>query len=221
MEHALSPLSSEAAEAQRGWWGELTLELLLGKPGFCPGGSPQPRGLGRGPASSGGTSRQGIWVWSWLSPNPTGSPRASRCPCVSHARVPPKLADTGCLRLTGAWGACTWGRVARVLLKRLCPPLHRRRRESGGQSPATREAWGRGSPCTGRMDPPGSAHPQQLQRRASRCGCPESKIRSPPQINGKKKIKALAGVAQWNERRLRTSVAGSNPSQGTCLGCRP
>ena len=33
---------------------------------------------------------------------------------------------------------------------------------------------------------------------------------------------ALAGVAQWIEcRHANQSVAGSIPSQGTCLGCRP
>ena len=33
---------------------------------------------------------------------------------------------------------------------------------------------------------------------------------------------ALAGVAQWTERRLvKQGVASSIPSQGTCLGCRP
>ena len=33
---------------------------------------------------------------------------------------------------------------------------------------------------------------------------------------------ALAGVAQWIERQpANQRVASSNPSQGTCLGCRP
>ena len=33
---------------------------------------------------------------------------------------------------------------------------------------------------------------------------------------------ALAGVAQWTEHRpANQRVAGSIPSQGTCLGCRP
>ena len=33
---------------------------------------------------------------------------------------------------------------------------------------------------------------------------------------------AQAGVAQWNERRtVNQRVAGSIPSQGTRLGCRP
>ena len=33
---------------------------------------------------------------------------------------------------------------------------------------------------------------------------------------------ALAGVAQWIEHRPENQrVAGSSPSQGTCLGCRP
>ena len=33
---------------------------------------------------------------------------------------------------------------------------------------------------------------------------------------------AWAGVAQWTECGLANqSVAGSIPSQGTCLGCRP
>ena len=33
---------------------------------------------------------------------------------------------------------------------------------------------------------------------------------------------AMAGVAQWTECRPRNQrVAGSIPSQGTCLGCKP
>ena len=37
-----------------------------------------------------------------------------------------------------------------------------------------------------------------------------------------KKTGALAGVAQWFERRpVNQRVPGSIPSQGTCLGCRP
>ena len=33
---------------------------------------------------------------------------------------------------------------------------------------------------------------------------------------------ALADVPQWTERRpANQRVAGSIPSQGTCLGCRP
>ena len=33
---------------------------------------------------------------------------------------------------------------------------------------------------------------------------------------------ALAGVGQWIERRpANQSIAGLNPSRGTCLGCRP
>ena len=33
---------------------------------------------------------------------------------------------------------------------------------------------------------------------------------------------ALAGIAQWIERRpANQKVSGSIPSQGTCLGCRP
>ena len=33
---------------------------------------------------------------------------------------------------------------------------------------------------------------------------------------------ALAGVAQWIEcQPVNQKVAGSIPSQGTCLGCRP
>ena len=33
---------------------------------------------------------------------------------------------------------------------------------------------------------------------------------------------ALAGVTQWTERRpANQRCAGSIPSQGTCLGCRP
>ena len=33
---------------------------------------------------------------------------------------------------------------------------------------------------------------------------------------------ALAGVAQWTERQsVNQKVAGSVPSQGTCLGCGP
>ena len=35
-------------------------------------------------------------------------------------------------------------------------------------------------------------------------------------------IMALAGVAQWVERwHVNQRVAGSIPSQGTCLGCGP
>ena len=35
-------------------------------------------------------------------------------------------------------------------------------------------------------------------------------------------LSALAGVAQWIERRPENQrAAGSIPSQGTCLGCRP
>ena len=38
----------------------------------------------------------------------------------------------------------------------------------------------------------------------------------------KKKGRALAGVAQWMECwPAKQGVAGSIPSQGTCLGCRP
>ena len=38
----------------------------------------------------------------------------------------------------------------------------------------------------------------------------------------KKNLMALAGVAQWIERRpANQRVAGSIPSQGTCLGCGP
>ena len=37
-----------------------------------------------------------------------------------------------------------------------------------------------------------------------------------------KQEKALAGVAQWIESRtVKQRVAGSIPSQGTCLGCGP
>ena len=37
-----------------------------------------------------------------------------------------------------------------------------------------------------------------------------------------KKTTALAGVAQWIEcRPMNQKVTGSNPSQGTCLGCWP
>ena len=33
---------------------------------------------------------------------------------------------------------------------------------------------------------------------------------------------ALAGVAQWIEHQTSNQgVVGLNPSQGTCLGCRP
>ena len=40
-------------------------------------------------------------------------------------------------------------------------------------------------------------------------------------IHKKKKV-ALAGVAQWIEQGPENQrVAGSNPSQGTCLGCGP
>ena len=38
----------------------------------------------------------------------------------------------------------------------------------------------------------------------------------------KKKVLALAGVAQWIERRpTNQRVTGLVPSQGTCLGCGP
>ena len=41
-------------------------------------------------------------------------------------------------------------------------------------------------------------------------------------ITLKNKVFALAGVAQWIERRpVNHRVTGSIPSQGTCLGCRP
>ena len=45
----------------------------------------------------------------------------------------------------------------------------------------------------------------------------------PPLTYGFKKIYgALAGVAQWIECQLANQrVAGSIPSQGTCLGCGP
>ena len=38
----------------------------------------------------------------------------------------------------------------------------------------------------------------------------------------KQKPSALAGVAQWiDSQPVNHRVAGSIPSQGTCLGCRP
>ena len=41
-------------------------------------------------------------------------------------------------------------------------------------------------------------------------------------LNQESQTPALAGVAQWTEHRpANQGIAGSIPSQGTCLGCRP